>query len=98
MDGRSLRPVLEGKASTWRSAILLEAAQYFSPAYYGIRTSSGEKYIEYEDGFRELYELSTDPYELSNGYDPATPPEALQARVQALKTCAGDSCRLAEGP
>jgi len=98
VDRRSLRPVLEGNATTWRSAILLEAAQDFSPAYYGIRTSSGEKYIEYEDGFRELYELSTDPYELSNTYDAATPPEALAARLQALKMCVGDRCREAEGP
>jgi N-acetylglucosamine-6-sulfatase len=99
-DGRSLRPVLEGNASAWRSSVLLEAAEDSSPAYYGIRTGgSGRKYVEYEGGEKELYDLGTDPYELSNTYDPAAPPADLTTRLQALKTCAGDSCRAAEdGP
>ena len=64
--------------------------------YIGIRTSNGSKYLEYEGGFREFYDLNTDPYELSNNYDAATPPTNLAARVQALKGCAGKSCRAAE--
>ena len=39
-DGRTLRPVLTGSVTTWRSAILPEAAAHFSPAYEGIRTIS----------------------------------------------------------
>jgi N-acetylglucosamine-6-sulfatase len=103
VDGRSLRPVLNGSAttSTWRSAILLETR--FESAttknFYGIRTSDEKKYVEYEGGFRELYDLSTDPYELSNTYSSSRPPTSLAARLQALKVCAGDSCRAAEnGP
>ncbi len=45
VDGRSLRPVLKGSATTWRSAILLEA-RYSSTSgqnYYGIRTSRREQ-------------------------------------------------------
>jgi N-acetylglucosamine-6-sulfatase len=105
VDGRSLRPVLNGSAttSTWRSAILLETRFESGTAknFYGIRTSDGMKYIEYGGGFRELYDLkpTADPYELSNIYKATSPPTSLAARLQALKGCAGESCRAAEnGP
>ncbi len=101
VDGRSLQPVLTGTATNWRSAILLEAHQSKqggeTPTYSGILTTSGSKYIEYEGGVRELYNLGVDPYELTNDYDSATPPEALVTRLQALKSCAGVTCRQAEG-
>jgi hypothetical protein len=69
--------------------------------YSGIRTST-DKYVEYEGGFRELYTLSTDPYETRNAYRSSSPTSVqtrLQTRLQALKGCAGESCRAAEnGP
>ena len=109
VDGRSLRPILEGnKPSTWRTAILLERRNphpdqlqslYAGRSFYGIRTSGGMKYIEYALGPRELYDLNSDPYELTNLYDAATPPKGLSTRLEALKTCAGNACRMAEnGP
>jgi N-acetylglucosamine-6-sulfatase len=115
VDGRSLRPVLTGTATNWRSAILLEAqpTQHAgeTPAYSGILTDSGSKYIEYEGGVREFYNLGADPCgeptnnleadpcELTNTYNSATPPDALVTRLQALKSCShvGLTCRLAEG-
>jgi N-acetylglucosamine-6-sulfatase len=104
VDGRSLRPILTGSATTWRTAILLEGRKGGDPKvpvarnYYGIRTSTG-KYVEYEGGFRELYNLSTDPYELTNSYRATTPPANLAARLEDLKGCAGATCRTAEdGP
>ena len=106
VDGRSLHPVLKQTATSWRSSILLEAAKNSqrSPAYYGIRTvrtptnSTHGKYIEYAGGVRELYWLGADPYELTNKYNAANPPSNLAKRLEALKGCAGDSCRSAEGP
>jgi len=100
-DGRSLRPVLKGSANAWRSAILLEAARndiYVpkSPAFRGIRTSVGTKYVEYADGKKELYHLGRDSYELKNRYPATTPSSALVSRLHALETCAADSCRAAE--
>ena len=99
VDGRSLRPILEGTATTWRRAILLE--QKGKPAeYYGIRTSDARtwrKYMEYQDGFKELYYLRSDPYELNNSYEATAPPKGLATRLQALKDCAGATCRVAEG-
>ena len=100
VDGRSLLPVLTGSATTsWRTAILIEGRKKSADPeipvdrnYNGIRTSTG-KYIEYEGGFRELYDLtpSADPYELTNTYysaDPAVSPRPeLKARLDALKSC-----------
>ena len=102
VDGRSLQPVLTQIATNWRSAILLEAhpTQHAgeTPAYSGILTTSGSKYIEYEGGVRELYNLGTDPDELTNTYNSAAPPDALETHLQALKSCshAGVTCRQAE--
>ena len=98
-DGRSLGPVLNGNASAWRSAVLLEAHHTpeggATPAYSGIRTS-GTKYVEYAGGKRELYFLGHDPYELRSKYPAAKPSAGLVSRLQALKTCAGVDCRAAE--
>jgi N-acetylglucosamine-6-sulfatase len=92
VDGRSLRPLLKGRAATWqRTAILLE-----TPRYYGIRTSTGKKYIEHKSGFRELYDLNTGPYELHNSYKTAAPRDDVASRLQALKGCSRDECRTAE--
>ena len=103
-DGRPLRPVLNGSVTTWRSAVLPEAAANNSPAYEGIRTIStvgapARKYLEYSGGVKELYKLDTDPYMLTNVYNPTAPPADLVARLQALKGCAGNGCFTAEnGP
>src|SRR5215212_4964621 len=99
-DGRSLLPVLTGSATTsWRTAILIEGRKHSADPeipvdrnYEGIRTSTS-KYIEYEGGSRELYNLTpgADPYELTNTYysaDPTVPPRRdLKARLEALKGC-----------
>jgi N-acetylglucosamine-6-sulfatase len=107
VDGRSLRPLLEGSTTTtWRTAFLLERGIHPYPGLsqdaeplYGIRTSDGRKYVEYSGGFRELYDLKTDPYELLNSYDATSPPADLVTRLEALKGCAGATCRAAEdGP
>jgi N-acetylglucosamine-6-sulfatase len=105
VDGRSLKPVLDGSVTSWRSAILLEAAANYSPAHRGIRTvntNTRRKYVEYSGGARELYDLSADPYERTNRYDPTTPPTDLASRLEALESCGADAavaCRTAEnGP
>lgn len=92
--------------TTWRTAFLLERGINPYPGlsqdaepFYGIRTSDGQKYVEYSGGFRELYDLKTDPYELLNSYDATSPPVGLARRLEALKGCTGATCRAAEdGP
>ncbi len=90
--------MLEGNATTWRSAFLLEGRDDQNPSasFYGIRTSAGSKYIEYAGGFKELYDLNADPYELNNSYAANSSPADLITRLQALKGCAGSTCRAAE--
>lgn len=112
VEGRSLVPLLGGKRSaptTWRQAFLLE--QYgneglIAPAprsgseavFRGLRTLR-YKYVEYWTGVRELYDLSADPYELTNVADSASSSallSELSSRLRALATCQGASCRAAE--
>jgi N-acetylglucosamine-6-sulfatase len=105
-DGRSLKPVLDGNATAWRSAILLEAARNDvnvpnAPAYRGIRTdntntTTKRKYVKYSDGSKKLYYLKSDPYELADRYKATSPPSGLVSQLGALKTCAGNGCRAAE--
>jgi len=68
-----------------------------APFYKGLRTHT-YKYIEYDTGEKEFYELVRDPSELQNQasrLDPAFQAQ-LAAAVQAFATCAGNTCRSAE--
>lgn len=97
VDGRSLRPVLmgSGEPATWRNAFLQERRPgSVRSSFRGIHTM-GWKYVEYKNGARELYDLTNDPHELANLYD-GTPRPYLKDRLEALKTCAGETCRKAE--
>jgi len=124
VDGRSLRPLLHpdpGSAPPpWRTAILIEGRGSGSDPeievdrnYNAVRTST-RKYVEYEGGFRELYDLSplADPNEVTNTYssaDPNVPPLSdLKAQLDALRGCqlqddpttpeVEKPCQAAEGP
>ncbi|HEX2109105.1 MAG TPA: sulfatase/phosphatase domain-containing protein, partial [Rubrobacteraceae bacterium] len=65
--------------------------------FRAVRTET-HKYVEYDSGDRELYDLQNDPYELENVYDSADPTliEDLETRLEALKECSDDGCRQAE--
>lgn len=77
IQGRSLLPLLDGPTpSDWRQSILLE---YFSDTvwprlvkigYRAVRTDRW-KYIRYTglEGMDELYDLASDPYEITNLID-----------------------------
>jgi len=55
-------------------------------------------YVEYDTGEHELYDLSTDPYQLQS--KPRTGNEqlysTLQSRLNALRACSGAVCRAHE--
>jgi N-acetylglucosamine-6-sulfatase len=67
------------------------------PSFEGLRLYDSV-YIEYENGERELYDLHSDPWELTNRASTADP--ALLARLSAalrvLRECAGPGCRAAD--
>jgi hypothetical protein len=58
--------------------------------------------VEYEGGFRELYDLSEDPHQTENLLAPrgSGDPRELPARLKMLKGCGAEkamTCREAEG-
>lgn len=70
-DGHSFVPFLRGRKEPWRSAYVLE---YLGrdmlrlggpPPYVAVHTRR-YLYVEYERGWRELYDLRRDPWELHN--------------------------------
>ena len=67
-------------------------------AFEAVRTET-HKYVEYDNGDVELYDLEADPYELESIHDSADPAlvEDLKAKLEALKSCSEEGCREAEG-
>jgi arylsulfatase A-like enzyme len=73
-----------------------------APDYLGLRTLD-TLYVVYRTGERELYDYTADPYELDNlladwsGHTPTAEAAAraasLAARLDALRDCAGATCR-----
>jgi N-acetylglucosamine-6-sulfatase len=96
-DGRSLVPLLGGDEDLpWRTSVLLERLPT-QRGYQAIRTGT-HKYVEYNNGEKEVYDLEADPYELDNVYESADPSllKDLKAKLEALKSCSEDGCREAE--
>jgi N-acetylglucosamine-6-sulfatase len=71
VDGASLLPMLKGDDENWRDAVLIEhwpTEEGFGgtiPRYVAIRTDEW-KYVRYDTGELELYDLVNDPYEIQN--------------------------------
>ncbi len=66
-DGTSLMPLLRGTGGSWRDAFMVEFLGFAPgvPPYIGIRTDR-HIYVEYRNGWRELYDLRSDPFQLTN--------------------------------
>jgi arylsulfatase A-like enzyme len=100
MDGRSLRPFLDGTApDSWRTSLLIENMESPGkrprPAYSSVRHQD-EVYVEYGSGETEYYDLRADPYQLENR--PQDAPQTMESELAALEDCAGDGCRRADRP
>jgi membrane-anchored protein YejM (alkaline phosphatase superfamily) len=97
LDGRSLVPLLEQAHPRWaRRDVLLEsgANPVAAPVYTGLRTQRF-KYVEYENGERELYDLRRDPDELTNVAGTRalqTVERRLAARLATVRGCVGRRC------
>jgi len=91
LDGRSLVPLFSDPRESWRSDFLLERLAKPTnrvPSFCGVR---GEelKFVVYETGEQELYDLVADPGELRNVVDEsayADTAAAMQARTSELCT------------
>jgi arylsulfatase A-like enzyme len=66
-------------------------------AFEAVRTET-HKYVEYDNGDVELYDLESDPYELESIHESADPAlvEDLKAKLEALKSCSEEGCLEAE--
>jgi arylsulfatase A-like enzyme len=98
LDGKSLKPLFTDGEAPWRSSILIESpVTRFEKAanrYAGVRTAT-RKYVKYQSGFEELFDLAADPHELRNkARDPAYASDlaTLRGLESTLKTCVGESC------
>jgi hypothetical protein len=100
VDGLSFSPLLGSSPPRWRERLLIEWLHPTSgQAFRGVRTSEATTYVEYENSDRELYDLGADRYQLENAYrdaDPATIAR-LEDQLRALRGCAREACRRAEG-
>ena len=105
VDGRSILPLLQGRDVPWRDALLVEGKYSRSwpqsrPAYKAVRTGGYAYHYYPETGEEELYDLGADPFQLQSLHeDPAyaTVKADLRSRLEALRDCAGEACRTAEG-
>jgi arylsulfatase A-like enzyme len=106
VDGRSIEPLLSASLpASWRSAFLVEhrrTPEEFAyvraiPHYDAVRTTQ-YSYVEYATGEKELYDLTVDPRELTSIHASASPAllSSLKRRLDALKSCAGAGCKVAE--
>jgi len=87
-DGRTLLPLLGGRSASFaRSAFLIEHYENPTdkkvPTYCATHTSR-YIYIRYGDGEQEMYDLQTDPHELTNLLYHNTDPSIESLRVQML--------------
>ena len=98
VNGVSLTPLLTNPSMAWRDDFLIEHFQEEAsqeeglttaiPTYYAVRTKDW-KYIEYDTGERELYDLKVDPFEMNNlakepGHEQII--ATLQAQLKELKS------------
>ncbi|MEM7343619.1 MAG: sulfatase-like hydrolase/transferase [Chloroflexota bacterium] len=66
VDGRSLLPVATGKATSWRNDLLCETNGHYDSVIGRVIVTERYKYITTQGDLDELYDLQTDPYELTN--------------------------------
>jgi uncharacterized repeat protein (TIGR01451 family) len=64
-NGTSLVPLLAGTAAGWDDRAVLQVRVGGDRQFFGL-AAPGWKYVAYDNGDRELYDLTDDPYELAN--------------------------------
>ncbi len=107
VDGKSMVPLLDDsppKVGNWRTGILTEnwrtageGGPSDAPTYKALRTQR-RLWVRYVNGERELYDLRSDPNELSsrNPKDSQRLVRGFNKRLDRLANCEGAGCRAAE--
>jgi arylsulfatase A-like enzyme len=88
-EGASLLPILRGEDPPWRHDFLVEHMEGANPVptYCAVRSET-TKYVRYETGEEELYDLTADPFELTNLVgNPANAVELDAARRRLAELC-----------
>ncbi len=111
VDGRSLTDIIGSGGqvpATWRNAVLSESLgrsgpkdpdfQREAPPQFAAMRTQDYLFVVYRNGERELYDRRTDPDEMHNIAATADPMlvAGLYSQLQALRACAGDTCRTAD--
>jgi N-acetylglucosamine-6-sulfatase len=98
IQGRSLVPLFQGKASAWRDSFLVE---YYNESawpwiigmsYKAVRTER-HKLVHWvhKEGVDELYDLERDPYEMANRINDPAYRETRASLTQTLRRLVADS-------
>jgi arylsulfatase A-like enzyme len=93
LDGLSLRPYLEDASTKLKRAVFLETSAD-NAGYYAVRVGRW-RYVEYNNGDKELYDEIADPYELESLHaDPAKQDLVAQLHglIEGFRACAGGAC------
>ena len=100
VDGRSVLPLANGAAASWpRTAILsIREPDLNPPPRWEALRMRTEKYVRFQNGEKEYYDLRTDPYEIRS--DPGSVAPETRAywerRMDDIGGCSGSDCRAAE--
>jgi N-acetylglucosamine-6-sulfatase len=101
LDGRSLAPLLRpgapGPGALRQAYPLNQLSRVGIPSWRGVRTRR-YTYVEYATDEKELYDNTSDPYQLRNIAATADPAllGKLARRTAALAACKGGGCRTLE--
>ncbi|MEA2498820.1 MAG: N-acetylglucosamine-6-sulfatase [Actinomycetota bacterium] len=93
LDGMSLAPYLRKPHLRLGRAVFQETSAD-EAGYYSVLTGRW-KYVEYNNGDRELYDLVADPYQLTSLHrEPSTKPvrQRLAKLIDRFRDCAGEDC------
>ena len=87
VQGRSLLPLLAGQPVSWRTRFLIEGSRPPLPAYCALREAT-TTLVVWATGEQELYDLSTDAYQLQSLHlDPAWAPTLAALRPRLARMC-----------
>ena len=105
VDGRSLLPLAANPEAPSGRALLIESLVRDELTFYGYPYAAIRdghfKYIRFDNGEEELYNLARDPYELQSlADDPAYAERkrSLAAALEQLRDCRGRGCDVSPRP